>query len=59
VATALINLAGAQSEFGDRGVAQVGLRRALTIRERTLGVDHPDTKRAAEELAAMDAGRPR
>jgi len=59
VATALINLAGAQSESGDRGAARVGLRRALTIRERTLGVDHPDTKRAAEELAALDADRPR
>jgi hypothetical protein len=54
VATALMNLAGVQAEAGERGAAAVALRRALAIRERTLGPEHADTRRAAEELALLD-----
>jgi hypothetical protein len=55
VATVLVNLAAVQEDAGRRGDAVTSLRRALAIRERALGGEHPDTRRDREALARLMA----
>jgi hypothetical protein len=53
------NLAALNRDQGDPTAARPLFERALAIRERVLGPDHPDTaatRRALEELAAEGDG---
>jgi hypothetical protein len=58
-ARSLHNLATLHRHQGDPAAARPLFERALAIRERVLGPDHPDTvatRRALEELAAEGDG---
>ncbi len=55
VATVLVNLSAVQADAGERAGAAESLRKALAIRERALGADHPDTRRDREALARLMA----
>ncbi len=40
--------------IGAYAEARLYFKRALTIREQALGLDHPDTQTARDNLAALD-----
>jgi tetratricopeptide (TPR) repeat protein/predicted Ser/Thr protein kinase len=54
VASTLENLAHLDAAQGRVREAVAGLRQALAIRHRTLGDEHPDTRRTAAALAALE-----
>ena len=59
VATVLVNLSAVQEDAGQHDDAVTSLRRALAIRERALGGEHPDTRRDREALARLMAAVPK
>ena len=57
-ATLHVNACEAHRALGELEAARPRCERALEIREARLGADHPDTQKARDSLAKLEAGAP-